>query len=81
MNGGKWSNYGSYGQNKMAGKGYWGDKKYDQQSSEAMGGVFVFFLVFGVFGVLGVFGVFWVFGVLGGFGGFWGFWGFWGLGA
>jgi len=31
MNSGKWS-YGSYGQNKMTGKGYWGDKKYEQSS-------------------------------------------------
>ena len=31
MSSSKWS-YGSYGQNKMAGKGYWGDKKYDQGS-------------------------------------------------
>ena len=31
MNSGKWS-YGSYGQSKMTGKGYWGDKKYEQSS-------------------------------------------------
>ena len=39
MNSGKWS-YGSYGQNKMTGKGYWGDKKYEQSS-----GLLQYFLV------------------------------------
>mmetsp|Transcript_2952 Transcript_2952/g.5093 ORF Transcript_2952/g.5093 Transcript_2952/m.5093 type:complete len:353 (+) Transcript_2952:63-1121(+) len=30
----KWS-YGSYGQSKVAGKGYWGDKKYSDQVSDS----------------------------------------------